>query len=96
MTDLASTIKKIGLTIIITLSLVAILYIFVLVYLEHSRYHQTKQFVEDCAITGSHNEKHLLELITSDSIPYVYKWTRRMPAMRRDYVRWVLTACHGV
>ena len=86
-TDLASTIKKIGLAIIITLSIVAILYIIVLVYLEHSRYHQTKQFVEDCAIAESHDERHLMELIASDSNPYVYKWTRRMPATRRDGIR---------
>ncbi|TIB79971.1 hypothetical protein E3Q08_03963 [Wallemia mellicola] len=62
-TDLASTIKKIG-------------------------HYQTKQFIEDCAIAKSHDERHLMELIASNSNPYVYKWTRRMPATRRDGIRW--------
>lgn len=86
-TDLASTIKKIGLVIIITLSILALLYIIFLVYLERSRHYQTKQFIEDCAIAKSHDERHLMELIASNSNPYVYKWTRRMPATRRDGIR---------
>ena len=86
-TDLASTIKKIGLVIIITLSILALLYIIFLVYLERSRHYQTKQFIEDYAIAKSHDERHLMELIASNSNPYVYKWTRRMPATRRDGIR---------
>ncbi|TIB11467.1 hypothetical protein E3P92_02902 [Wallemia ichthyophaga] len=84
--DLGHAIKKMGLWLIVALTLFTFVYCIVLAYVERRRYRRRKEIIEEYDY-GS-DPKRLAELISSHSNPYVYKWTRRMPALRRDGIRW--------
>lgn len=85
-TDLGNTIKKIGLWVIVALSIFAVIYSLILGYFERKRYYRAKEIIDD--YEDGNDRKRLAELISSDSNPYVYRWTKRMPALRRDSIRW--------
>lgn len=85
--DLSEVIKKAALYTIIALIVIGLIYILTFAYLEYKRYNQMKNCVRD--YDGGTDEKELMVLISNESHPYIYRWTRYMSSNKRDNIRWM-------